>query len=185
MSVATKDCYIEGTKMGRILTQITSWASCLVFPSAMCVIMLAAAPLTYAGQTTLAWDANSDPAVIGYMVYSGESSGNYASIVDAGNKTIATVGGLRDGVTYYHAVTSYNAAREESAYSSEVSGVAKAGGPIAATSGGLAGGGGGCAVLRGPVDPVLPLLFMTALSALSLRSKRTAAERSKAFLSHR
>ena len=36
-------------------------------------------PLVYAGQATLAWDANPDPAVAGYMVYSGEASGTYTS----------------------------------------------------------------------------------------------------------
>jgi hypothetical protein len=143
--------------------------------------LLLMASASYAGQATLAWDANPDPAVVGYMVYSGEFSGNYTSKVDAGNKTTVTVGGLRDGVTYYHAVTSYNAAREESGFSAEVSGVAKAGGAVAAPSGGSAGtggGGGGCAVLRaGTFDPILPLLFTAALSVLGLRIRKTAPER--------
>jgi PKD repeat protein len=76
----------------------------------------------FAGQANLAWDANTDPAVAGYMVYYGQVSGGYTSKVDVGNTTNKSISGLLDGKTYYYAVTAYDINRVESDYSNEASG---------------------------------------------------------------
>lgn len=75
----------------------------------------------FAGQTTLAWDANTDPAVAGYMVYYGEASRTYPSKVDVGNQTTYSLTGLLEGKGYYYAVTAYDSTRSESGFSNEAS----------------------------------------------------------------
>ena len=141
-------------------------------------------PLVYAGQATLAWDANPDPAVAGYMVYSGEASGTYTSKVDAGNKTGATISGLRDGVIYYHAVTAYDNSRAESGFSAEVSAAAKAGGVVSPSAGQAGGGsGGGCAMIASTEpDMTLVLLGLGAVSHLLVRRKKKLSEAQKDWI---
>lgn len=88
-----------------------------------CFISLALLAVTNAsaGQSTLAWDAEQNPAVAGYMVYYGQASGSYASKVDAGMQTNLVLSNLVDGRTYYYAVTAYDASRIESGFSNEAS----------------------------------------------------------------
>jgi hypothetical protein len=74
-----------------------------------------------AGQVVLAWDANTEPDVTGYKVYSGTTSGTYGTPVDVGNVLTRTVTGLTDGQTYFFAVTAYDSFGNESGYSNEVS----------------------------------------------------------------
>jgi hypothetical protein len=69
---------------------------------------------------TLAWDLSPDTNVAGYFLYYGASSGSYTSQVDAGANVTATVSGLREGRTYYFAITAYDAYGFESDPSSEV-----------------------------------------------------------------
>ena len=42
----------------------------------------------FAGQVNLAWDASTDPAVTGYSVYYGQSSGSLTTKVDAGTNEL-------------------------------------------------------------------------------------------------
>jgi hypothetical protein len=70
---------------------------------------------------TLAWDANTESDLKGYIFYYGTASGNYTSNIDVGNNTQYTTPDLKDGLTYYFAVTAYNEADYESDYSEEVS----------------------------------------------------------------
>jgi len=67
--------------------------------------------------------------VAGYRVYWGSSSGSYSQAhgagVNTGSTTSYTVTGLTVGRTYYFAVTAYDAAGNESAFSGEVSKVAR------------------------------------------------------------
>ncbi len=58
-----------------------------------------------AAQIKLAWNPNIDPDLAGYKVYYGTASRTYGSRVDVGNTTMSTVTGLKQGVTYYFAVT--------------------------------------------------------------------------------
>lgn len=70
---------------------------------------------------TLAWDANPETDIVGYIVYYGSASRNYTNAVNVGNVTTNMVIGLVDGVTYFFAVTAYNTNGLESDFSDEVS----------------------------------------------------------------
>lgn len=69
---------------------------------------------------TLAWDANPEPDVTGYVLRYGRSSGNYNQTLDAGNATTNTVPELISGTTYYFVVAAYNADGLEGDNSNEV-----------------------------------------------------------------
>lgn len=69
----------------------------------------------------LVWDSSSNPDVTSYNVYYGTSSRGYTNVVSAGGLTNWTIGGLREGETYYFAATAVNAVGLESEYSNEVS----------------------------------------------------------------
>lgn len=69
----------------------------------------------------LTWSANTDTNVAGYKIYYGTTSHNYTSVLVAGNVTNATVYGIKAGVTYYFAATTYDAAGNESDFSNETS----------------------------------------------------------------
>ena len=75
----------------------------------------------------LSWDApttNTDGTdladLAGYKIYYGTSSGTYDSFIDVAKVTTYTVTELTPA-TYYFAVTAYDEAGNESAYSNEVS----------------------------------------------------------------
>lgn len=79
----------------------------------------------FAGDATLSWNApavNTDGSALtnlsGYKVYYGTAPGNYSQTIDAGKVTTYKVPNLPNG-TYYFAVTAYNSAGTESAYSNE------------------------------------------------------------------
>jgi hypothetical protein len=77
------------------------------------------------GDAVLTWDA-ADPSIIaGYRVYFGTASRAYDQAlgygISAGNTTTYTATGLTRARTYYFAVTSVDAAGQESAYSNEAS----------------------------------------------------------------
>ncbi len=84
----------------------------------------------HAMDITLAWDANAEPNLAGYMIYydtdsSGEPyDGTEAmegeSPIDVGNVTEFTLSDLPDGVVHFFAVTAYNDENVESGYSNEV-----------------------------------------------------------------
>lgn len=68
----------------------------------------------------LSWNALSSPAVEGFNVYFGTSSGQYANKISVGNQTSATISNLNAGFTYYFAATSIGTNGVESGYSSEL-----------------------------------------------------------------
>jgi hypothetical protein len=100
-----------------IVTQFRRFYSLAAF---ICVLILFPA-FTHGAEVTLAWDANSEPDVVGYKLYYGTASGNYSQSIDAGNTTQITITGIQAGVTYYFAATAYNAQAGESGFSKEVS----------------------------------------------------------------
>jgi hypothetical protein len=73
-----------------------------------------------AAQVTLAWDANTDPAVAGYKLYYGYASRIYGTPVDVSNVTQYTLTGIEEGKTSYFAVTAYDINSNESAFSTEL-----------------------------------------------------------------
>lgn len=82
----------------------------------------------YSDQATVSWVApttNVEGAPLtglsGYKIYYGTASHKYTQAIDAGNVTTSTVPNLNGGSTYYFAVTAYDKAGLESAYSNEVS----------------------------------------------------------------
>jgi hypothetical protein len=87
-------------------------------------------PPASGGQSlTLSWDAptqNTDGSPLlnltGYKIYYGEKSGHYASVIEVANPGLTTyvVQNLAHG-TYYFALTDYNSAGFESAFTPEVS----------------------------------------------------------------
>jgi hypothetical protein len=74
----------------------------------------------FGGEVTFAWDANTEPDLAGYKVYSGTSRGNYTQSVDVGNTTEYMQTGLQGSVTYYFASTAYDTAGNESGFSTEI-----------------------------------------------------------------
>lgn len=97
-----------------------------VFLAALAISVASAGP-ALAGDATLSWAApttytNGTPLtdLAGYKVYYGTASGAYTQVIDAGKVTTYKVANLPNS-TYYFAVTAYNAAMVESAYSNEVS----------------------------------------------------------------
>ena len=86
---------------------------------------------TTGGAGMLVWDApssNTDgsPAtdLAGYKIYYGTVSGNYTASIDVGNTTSIPIATLSSSVPisglYYIAVTVYDTAGNESAYSNEI-----------------------------------------------------------------
>lgn len=99
--------------------------SVLPLPVRLIIILVFAALLmsgvpVKAADITLAWDANAEPDLSGYKVYSGTASRSYSGSVDVGNWTSCVMGGLEPGKTYYFAAKAYNATGSESDYSMEV-----------------------------------------------------------------
>lgn len=85
------------------------------------IALLVLATSCYAVTTvTLAWDANTDPAVAGYKLYAGLSSRTYGPAIDVKNVTQYTLTNVPEGVNLYYAVTAYDSSGNESAYSVEL-----------------------------------------------------------------
>lgn len=87
----------------------------------------ASAGAAVAGEATLSWSApttytngSTMTDLAGFKVYYGTAPGAYTQTIDAGKVGTYKVSSLGNG-TYYFAVTAYNAAGTESAYSNEVS----------------------------------------------------------------
>jgi hypothetical protein len=104
---------------------ITSvFKKCTVFSRVIFSIVLyfvLSAANSSAGQVQLTWDPSPSPDVTGYMVYYGTTSGAYSESIDVGNTMTYIVYNLIDGQIYYFAATAYNADRNQSEYSNEVS----------------------------------------------------------------
>jgi len=100
-----------------IFTLLRGLLGCAVLT---CFFILSPA-IAYCENVTLAWDANNESDLKGYIVYYGTASGNYTTDIDVGKTTQYTTPDLQDGVTYYFAVTAYNEADYESSYSAELS----------------------------------------------------------------
>jgi hypothetical protein len=87
---------------------------------ALALLLLVLSTHAFAAPITLAWDAVSDPDLAGYKVYYGYGSRDYSAHIDVGKSTTATLSGLDDAQIYYFAVTAYDTAGNESAFSNEI-----------------------------------------------------------------
>ncbi|MHC4269580.1 MAG: fibronectin type III domain-containing protein [Planctomycetota bacterium] len=74
----------------------------------------------HSAQVAIRWDPNQEENIAGYIIYYGNSSGDYGSSADVGNRTNYTVTGLESGNTYYFVITAYNNFGSESNYSAEI-----------------------------------------------------------------
>ena len=85
------------------------------------ILSLGLADMRGAQTVQLAWDTPQNSTAAGYVLYYGTACKAYSNRVDLGTNTVATVPNLQEGETYYFAVTAYNSAGVESAFSSETS----------------------------------------------------------------
>jgi len=166
----------------------------LVLSGCLCVLVLLflVAPALSA-DVTLAWDPNSEADLEGYGVYfkQGASDPPYdlfgyvalQELNDPDNPVFA-VTGLTKGSSYYFAVTAYDAAGNESGYSTPVcaeigdqilpctssdgSGSSSSSGSAggSASSGGGGGGGGGCFIETSSDHQNIPPVLIVTLSIL-------------------
>ena len=97
-----------------------------------------------AGSIDLAWNANSEPDLGGYVVYYGTSSNVYTKALDTGNNTSVRITGLAEDSEYFFALTAYNVHGIESNLSAEVSGYAVPGDEPGSDLGPGSAEGGGC-----------------------------------------
>jgi hypothetical protein len=88
---------------------------------AVMTVLLLAPAAADAGSVRLAWDANAEPDLAGYVIVYGTQSNAYPNSVDVGRTTQWEVTGLTDGVTYFFAVLAYNIAGLRGPLSNEVS----------------------------------------------------------------
>jgi hypothetical protein len=87
-----------------------------------CILaLLLLAGYGFSSTVTVAFDPVEDPGVIGYRIYYGHVSREYTDSMDIGSQNVYTLTGLRPGLIYYLAVTSYDADDNESVYSQEIS----------------------------------------------------------------
>ena len=88
----------------------------------MAILGLATVP-AHAGSVSMAWDAVTDPDLVGYRVFYGPAAGNYDQQIDVGLVTDHTVTGLTDCSTWHVAVKALDSAGNVSAgFSNEISG---------------------------------------------------------------
>ena len=87
-----------------------------VFALILCVLPAAASAAT----VTLAWNANTETNIGGYVLVYGTSPGSYSGSVDVGNTTSRAVSSLTSGTRYYFAVRAYNTSGVSGPLSSEV-----------------------------------------------------------------
>jgi len=81
---------------------------------------------TTQGMLRLQWEPNAPPNLAGYKVHYGLASGHYTATLDVGDVTTHLLRGLKDGATYYVAVSAYNIVGKAGPLSAEVQGMARA-----------------------------------------------------------
>lgn len=81
--------------------------------------MLFPATIMAERSVTLAWERSSDPAAVGYYVYSLEENASTPTRYNVAGLTQVTVPSLKEGLRYTFKVTAYSAAGLESAPSNE------------------------------------------------------------------
>ena len=88
-----------------------------------CMLLISWISPGYSAYLDLSWNPNGEADLEGYRVYYGTSSGTYGSPIDVGNVIAYRLTGLNDGVRYYISLTAYDTSNNESAKSTEISGI--------------------------------------------------------------
>jgi hypothetical protein len=101
-------------KCRKAVSKSRGWVAVLIF------LVFSFPRIICAQSVLLSWAASTDSNVAGYNVYYGSASGVYTNETNVGTNTEATISGLVAGQTYYFALTAYNAAQAESAFSTAV-----------------------------------------------------------------
>jgi hypothetical protein len=83
--------------------------------------LMALPTLAQASTVTIAWNANTESNIGGYLVFFGNRSGSYDGYVDVGGATTAVMNAADSTKTYYFAVAAYSTSGLRSALSAEVS----------------------------------------------------------------
>src|ERR1700736_5351525 len=100
--------------------RVMSNACWRLFRTGALITLVCSAFNTDAASVGLAWDANSDPNIAGYRLYTGSQSGVYSQSTNVGNTNFVLVTNLMAGKPYYFTVTAYNTTAVESAPSNQV-----------------------------------------------------------------
>jgi hypothetical protein len=74
----------------------------------------------FCASVTLAWDANTEPDLSGYILHYGTASRAYSQSIDVGNAIQYTISDLQEGVQYFFAVKAYNYDDNQSGFSEEL-----------------------------------------------------------------
>jgi hypothetical protein len=93
---------------------------------ALIILLLFCALPAGAASVSLGWNPSPGLAVVGYRVHYGLKPGKYTKVVQVKGRltTKVTIKGLKQGSTYFFAITAYNKKGKESPLSSEISGKA-------------------------------------------------------------
>jgi Fibronectin type III domain len=83
-------------------------------------LLLFQGPALATDSVTFGWAPNPEPDIAGYRIHYGAASRLYTQVIDTGNATTATIGGLVDGTTYYFALSAYNTVGLESGLTGEL-----------------------------------------------------------------
>ena len=87
----------------------------------LCLLLGAVNSLAQGTQSVrVAWDANTEPDLAGYVVHYGSASRTYTNAVNVGNVTTVTLTNLVQGGVYYVAVTAYSTTGLSSDFSNEI-----------------------------------------------------------------
>jgi uncharacterized repeat protein (TIGR01451 family) len=116
--------FLEGTRSAVVIVPLV--AALTILATLVSPVSFIAPAFAGPNDVTLAWNANTEPDVTGYLVAWGSSPGSHPNVIDAGNVTTYTVTGLTQNATYYFVVQAHDGAGNVSPNSPEVTGVAGA-----------------------------------------------------------
>lgn len=116
---------------GRLLGLIrndSTFTRCLVFFFLIVTLFLVKIAIAHSANVTLGWNPNSEPDLVGYVLYSspGAPGPSYDYVatypldsIDPANPS-CTITGMEADVPYYFVVTAYDTNNNESGYSNEI-----------------------------------------------------------------
>ena len=152
--------------------KIFKYQLCLIFVLLTTALFLFESSSIAADQIILAWDANTEPDLEGYIVYGSQESPNppydyvdtfpEVDLADPLNPR-AVITDLESDVTYYFVVTAYDSEGNESDFSNAVSvtnsKISDAGDNSSGGGGGGGGSSGGCFINTAAFDFVIQKIF--------------------------